>query len=152
MIECKNVFEKRNLKIIGFWEGYLSPFCASKGGIVVQDKDGNKKCLSWAEIKKMSDNDNISEKGMLKKSEKFNTSEEYVKSDNLIDEITAAEITQEATEADIGKLCKFWDNGRESFGLLTRIADGISDNYYMSYAGCWNHCRRLTKQEIEELC
>lgn len=60
---------------------------------------------------------------------------------------------QEATEADIGKLCKFWNNaGLNAFGVLSNIYNGENDNYKMSYGGYWEHCRRLTKQEIEELC
>ena len=60
---------------------------------------------------------------------------------------------QEATEADIGKLCKFWNNaGLHAFGVLSNIYNGENDNYKMSYGGYWEHCRRLTKQEIEELC
>lgn len=60
---------------------------------------------------------------------------------------------QEATEADLGKLCKFWDSNPDcySFGIMTKIL--YSENAY--YKDNWTlhkHCRRLTKQEIEELC
>ena len=60
---------------------------------------------------------------------------------------------QEATEADIGKLCKFWDSNPNcySFGIMTKIL--YSENAY--YKDNWTlhkHCRRMTKQEIEELC
>lgn len=60
---------------------------------------------------------------------------------------------QEATEEDIGKLCKFWDSNPDcySFGIMTKIL--YSENAY--YQDGWvlhKHCRRLTKQEIEELC
>ena len=60
---------------------------------------------------------------------------------------------QEATEADIGKICKFWDSNPDcySFGIMTKIL--YSENAY--YKDNWTlhkHCRRLTKQEIEELC
>ena len=59
---------------------------------------------------------------------------------------------QEATEADVGKLCKFWDSNPDcySFGIMTKIL--YSENAY--YKDNWTlhkHCRRLTKQEIEEL-
>lgn len=73
----------------------------------------------------------------------------------LIDWHDKTEITrpiQEATEADIGKLCKFWnDDGLHALGVLLNIYNGENDNYKMSYGGYWKHCRRLTKQEIEEL-
>ena len=59
---------------------------------------------------------------------------------------------QEATEADIGKLCKFWDKKeeRESSGILSGFEyDG---EFVDDHSWCWSHCRRLTKQEVEELC
>lgn len=60
---------------------------------------------------------------------------------------------QEATEDDVGKLCKFWNNaGLNAFGVLSNIYNGENNNYKMSYGGYWEHCRRLTKQEIEEIC
>lgn len=61
---------------------------------------------------------------------------------------------QEATEADAGKLCRFWnDKGEEFFGRLGHIGD----KYFTMIAPVYEniqflHCRRLTKQEIEELC
>ena len=60
---------------------------------------------------------------------------------------------QEATEADIGKLCKFWDfdDGERKYGILRDISS--IDKYQMySRDDYFNHARRLTKQEIEELC
>lgn len=61
---------------------------------------------------------------------------------------------QEATEADIGKLCYFWDNDEdysEQIGLLTEIkSTHCMFRYVMSDSVCFAHCRRLTKQEIEE--
>ena len=60
---------------------------------------------------------------------------------------------QEATEADIGKLCRFWnDKGEEFFGRLGHIGD----KYFTMIAPVYEdiqflHCRRLTKQEAEEL-
>lgn len=61
---------------------------------------------------------------------------------------------QEATEADIGKLCVFWndDNNMTEYNILKAIMPksvykGGNPPYF--YSG---HCRRLTKQEIEELC
>lgn len=64
---------------------------------------------------------------------------------------------QEATEADIGKLCYFWDIGEEDYskqiGLLTAIrTDRSTYNYVLAKSVCFDHCRRLTKTEIEELC
>lgn len=63
---------------------------------------------------------------------------------------------QEATEQDIDKLCVFWDDDDElpHYGILDRI-DG--ETYHLRinispYTECYHHCRRLTKQEIEELC
>lgn len=63
---------------------------------------------------------------------------------------------KEATEVDIGKICKFW-NGKISYiGELHHIEDTDTGKYYeMSAPIAGNlefvHCRRLTKQEIEEL-
>lgn len=64
---------------------------------------------------------------------------------------------QEATEADIGKLCKFWTGKDYTVGILNKIDnDNFSlDIYYMEDGKTgigFVHCRRLTKQEIEELC
>lgn len=63
---------------------------------------------------------------------------------------------QEATEADLGKLCKFWSGKDYSIGILIEIGDNSDiDIYCMEDGknGSWFiHCRRLTKQEIEELC
>ena len=63
---------------------------------------------------------------------------------------------QEATEQDIDKLCVFWDDDDElpHYGILDRI-DG--ETYHLRinispYTECYLHCRRLTKQEIEDLC
>lgn len=61
---------------------------------------------------------------------------------------------KEATEADIGKLCIFWDSedGIRTYGILQSIG---STAYRLQntdpYSECYHHCRRLTKQEIEEL-
>lgn len=76
----------------------------------------------------------------------------------LIDWHDKTEITrpiQEATEYDKGKLCKFW-RGNETcchYGILFGIDKGCQKGkYMMSYSDKYSHCRRLTKQEIEELC
>lgn len=61
---------------------------------------------------------------------------------------------QEASETDIGKLCKFWDNDEDdeewiACGILTNIING---KYDRDRSALYDHCRRLTKQEIKELC
>ena len=66
---------------------------------------------------------------------------------------------QEATEADIGKICYFWDydeqkeSGTGSFGKLCIIDEHKVEGtkYQGQNIGWFPHCRRLTKQEIEEL-
>lgn len=63
---------------------------------------------------------------------------------------------QEATEADIGKLCGFWNEGITYIGKLCHIKDTDTGKYYEMGAPVvgnfrFTHCRRLTKQEIEEL-
>lgn len=61
---------------------------------------------------------------------------------------------QEATEADIGKLCKFWDSDYEEkiIGILFTIHKLSTVKYSMKGGHIFIHCRRMTKQEIEELC
>lgn len=63
---------------------------------------------------------------------------------------------QEATEADVGKICAFWDLdcGEIKYGTLSDLIIENSDDckYGCVYGRRWKHCRRLTKQEIEELC
>lgn len=62
---------------------------------------------------------------------------------------------QEATEQDIGKLCVFWDNACEDIiiGKLTVIETLRGKMCYrLADFATFDHCRRLTKQEIEELC
>lgn len=62
---------------------------------------------------------------------------------------------QEATEQDAGKLCYFWDDdGTLAYGILSEV---IHEKIKSLKYGCcegrrWTHARRLTKQEIEELC
>lgn len=62
---------------------------------------------------------------------------------------------QEATEQDIGKICAFWNKNINdvSYGKLLKIDERFNPNKYQA-RGEWGfiHCRRLTKQEIEELC
>lgn len=64
---------------------------------------------------------------------------------------------QEATEQDIGKLCAFWSIASVYIGKLCHIKDTDTGKYYEMSAPVdgnltFLHCRRLTKQEIEELC
>ena len=62
---------------------------------------------------------------------------------------------QEATEADIGKLCYFWDDDEEfkGYAILTLKNVVGGKPYYVADGNTtYEHCRRLTKQEIEELC
>lgn len=85
----------------------------------------------------------------------------------LIDWHDKTEITRpisEATEADIGKLCRFSLSEKarcsisiieehDMFGILTEINNNSAHTLYLKDRDIWfNHCRRLTKQEIEELC
>jgi hypothetical protein len=62
---------------------------------------------------------------------------------------------KEATEQDINKICYFWDDNEDyskQIGLLTEIkTENSIFKYVMSESICFAHCRRLTKQEIEEL-
>ena len=62
---------------------------------------------------------------------------------------------QEATEADIGKFCAFWEDGNTSV-VFAELVDIAKDECYKYQAGHesnrYEHCRRLTKQEIKELC
>ena len=57
---------------------------------------------------------------------------------------------QEATEADVGKLCKFWNDNEEEYHIA--IFKSILDKFNYKYNFCdnsdtyWIHCRRLTKQ------
>lgn len=61
---------------------------------------------------------------------------------------------QEATKKDIGMLCCFWNNkGEEFFGRLGNITRNTFIMITPLYEDLeFSHCRRLTKQEIEELC
>lgn len=62
---------------------------------------------------------------------------------------------KKATEADIGKLCYFWDDDGEykGYAILT-FKDVVGGKHYYIADGntAYEHCRRLTKKEIEELC
>ena len=61
---------------------------------------------------------------------------------------------QEAPEADIGKLCYFWDDDKEFKGYaILKLKDVAGGKPYYIADGntTYDHCRRLTKQEIEEI-
>ncbi|MBP5470986.1 MAG: hypothetical protein J6Z11_17285, partial [Candidatus Riflebacteria bacterium] len=74
---------------------------------------------------------------------------------NWHDKTEITRLIQEATEQDIGKLCYFWEGKDFAFGILRGIGDDSTPDVYCmedSRSGVWFiHCRRLTKQEIEEL-
>ena len=62
---------------------------------------------------------------------------------------------QEATEDDIGKICVFWNDSEKYYGILSSIKNYPLGTRYGLELGFdtadYPHCRRLTKQEIEEL-
>ena len=60
---------------------------------------------------------------------------------------------QEATFDDVGKLCIFWEEREiNSFGILEEITSLNNELRFWKNNVSYKHCRRLTKQEIEELC
>lgn len=60
---------------------------------------------------------------------------------------------KEETEADIGKLCYFWDDEFKGYGILTHKDFAGYKPYYIADGNtAYDHCRRLTKKEIEEIC
>jgi hypothetical protein len=62
---------------------------------------------------------------------------------------------QEATNEDIGKIYAFWDCNTEEikYGKLeTIVKQGKISYYHLEDGISYYHCRRLTKQEIEEIC
>lgn len=62
---------------------------------------------------------------------------------------------QEATEADIGKICAFWEDGynKPVYSELHSIEPNTTYKYIaVMDSNGYEYCRRLTKQEIEELC
>lgn len=74
---------------------------------------------------------------------------------NWRDETEMTRPIQEATEADIGKLCYFWDDDEEfkGYAILTLKDVAGGKPYYIADGNTtYEHCRRLTKQEIDELC
>lgn len=75
---------------------------------------------------------------------------------NWHDKVEITRPIQEATKEDFKKLCLFLDDnysGKGVIGLLSSIdGESVCNRYYMEGGTWWKHCRRLTKQEIEELC
>jgi len=66
---------------------------------------------------------------------------------------------QEVTEQDIGKICVFYDgfdetdNEHDIYAVLYKIENQSKNTWFYTDGGdYYAHCRRLTKQEIEELC
>lgn len=59
---CNETLKINNLEIVGFWDSVFYSDRKDSSGVIVQDKAGNKKCLSWADLKKMAPNDNQEEK------------------------------------------------------------------------------------------
>lgn len=109
----------------------------------------------------------LSEEVIKVKKQNYGPSLKYYGNNNNVISITdvininwhdKTEITRpipEVTEKDVGKLCVFWDNDSNliHYGILQSIATEayrLQNNY--PYSECYHHCRRLTKQEIEELC
>lgn len=60
----------------------------------------------------------------------------------------------EITDQDIGKICCFWKENEKIYGNLHHIEKGTlgAKLYFINNYDSYPHCRRLTKQEIEELC
>lgn len=52
-----NDLERLGFKFCGFWDRCFFTAPSKESGIIVEDKDGNKRCLSWFEIKKIIGND-----------------------------------------------------------------------------------------------
>ena len=60
---------------------------------------------------------------------------------------------EEATKADIGKLCLFWgrDYKDAELGILEEVSYDDDEVKYLSKQEYWYyHCRPLTKEEIKE--
>lgn len=59
---------------------------------------------------------------------------------------------QEVTEKDVGKLCWGWNtyNEEKDLGVLKEVEKEESDKYHLIGLGWFEHCRPLTKAEIQE--
>ena len=72
---------------------------------------------------------------------------------NWYDKTEITRPIQECTEADVGKLCYFWDEEFKGYGILTLKDVAGGKPYYLADDNTtYDHCRRLTKTEIKELC
>lgn len=61
---------------------------------------------------------------------------------------------QEATEKDVGKLCKFYDTEADEprYSVLEKVFKEDSDFPFMdSCCDTWEHCRRLSPAEVAEI-
>lgn len=59
---------------------------------------------------------------------------------------------QEATESDVGKLCKFWDDDiRFVFRILYDVTEDIECPFEDEAGDEWKHCRRLSPAEVAEI-
>lgn len=69
--------------------------------------------------------------------------------------ILEEEPKQEATEADINKLCKFWDCDENDFRLSIlrsiKIESKTDYPFVDDFDTEWLHCRRLSPSEVAEL-
>ena len=65
-------------------------------------------------------------------------------------QLKKVEEQQEATEKDIGKLCWFWDDNVNKFIEVLDVCDKDYKIPYECGLGWYNHCRPLTKAEIQE--
>lgn len=68
--------------------------------------------------------------------------------------ILEEEPEQEATEKDIGMLCRFWgrDYKDAELGILEEVSYDGYEVKYMSKDGYWYyHCHKLTPSEVAEL-
>ena len=69
--------------------------------------------------------------------------------------ILEEEQEQEATEDDIDKLCKFWDNDENDFRLSIlrsiKIESKTDYPFEDDFDVEWIHCRRLSPSEVAEL-
>lgn len=66
--------------------------------------------------------------------------------------ILVEEPVKEATEKDIGKLCKFWDDDKdeENISILQRINKECSYPFIHN-DGYYGHCRPLTPTEVAKI-
>ena len=70
------------------------------------------------------------------------------------EELYILEEESEATEEDVGKMCKFWDTEEdekeENVGILLNVACETIP-YTRKGGGIYCHCRRLSPSEVAEI-